>query len=67
LLYTGKFDGIRRESHETIVGHEAIQFWWLILKNTGSRTELFGRMIQELQRLGGGGVAADARADIVNL
>jgi hypothetical protein len=47
LLYTGNFDGIHRENHETNIRHEVILFWWLVLKNTGSRTEPFGRMIQE--------------------
>jgi hypothetical protein len=67
LLYTGRFDGIHRESHETSVRHEVILLWWMVLKNTGSGTEPFGRIIQELHRLGGGGVAADARAVSENL
>lgn len=55
LLSTGRAAGFHRQSHATMVRHEVMLLYWHVTKTMrGPGAESYGKMIEELHRLGGG-------------
>lgn len=54
ILYTGRADGFHRQTTATMVRHEVLLFFWYITKNMrGPGAHAYGKMVEELHRLGG--------------
>ena len=54
ILYTGRHDGLHRQTYETMLRHEVVLLYWKALKDMGVSAAPFGSLLQQINRLGGG-------------
>ena len=67
ILYTGRHDGLHRQTYETMIRHEVALLYWNSLKEMGVSAAPFGSLLQQMHRLGGGRTEEYSRAPFFHI